>query len=670
MFLDLVESLPSSVFYCDLDHKLLVVNKSFSQLVGVEDKDTLINKTLEQVLPPEFLAKIMVSMANLSAENQTTEVYFDILNANQEFRSYSAHLGYSYKGNAGSGGIAVSIRDVTHLTQHKETLVQEHELLRTVIDILPAFIYAKDAESKFIMANEVLAGYMGCRNADELIGKSDFDFFPYKFAMKYYCDEQEVIVSGRPKLNIQESCGFNDDGPPLWLNTTKVPLKDSSGKIVGIVGSGMDITQQKKINDQLFELQEIVNHSNSCAFLLSSHDNWLVKFCSITVSIFGYEVEDFSSRKLNFLEIVHPDDVKDLGEQTINAFRSGVANFSMEYRIKLKTGGYCWVEDHKYLRALQEDGSFLFQSLITDVTKRHTMQQERDEMELQLRQAQKLEAVGQLAAGIAHEINTPIQFISDNLQFLLDSANDFMSFYKGVMSTLDQEDSNHVHLLEKFRDLAEELDLKFLSTEVPLAISQSLEGAQRVRDIVIAMKEFSHPGTGQITHEDINKAIITTITVARNEWKYVADVVTDLDSRIISVPVDIGPIKQTILNLIVNAAHTIEDRVKLGSFEKGVITIRSKLQAKSIVIEIEDTGMGMSKKVADRVFDPFFTTKEVGKGTGQGLSMAYDIVVRKHKGKLYFKTMEGVGTTFFIELPIESSMDLPKMIGGESTLGG
>jgi signal transduction histidine kinase len=174
------------------------------------------------------------------------------------------------------------------------------------------------------------------------------------------------------------------------------------------------------------------------------------------------------------------------------------------------------------------------------------------------------------------------------------------------------------------------------------------------------MKEFSHPGSGKMAPEDLNKAIQTTITVARNEWKYHADIQLNLEEDLPLTPSLIGPVKQCILNLIVNAAHTIQDKVSAGLIEKGCITIRTHHTAERSIIEVEDNGMGIPKHARARIFDPFFTTKEVGKGTGQGLSSAYDIVVRKHKGKLHFKTEEGKGSTFSIELPLGASRADPQ----------
>jgi signal transduction histidine kinase len=164
------------------------------------------------------------------------------------------------------------------------------------------------------------------------------------------------------------------------------------------------------------------------------------------------------------------------------------------------------------------------------------------------------------------------------------------------------------------------------------------------------MKEFSHPDSADQTQTDLNKGITSTITVARNEWKYVAEIVMNLDEFLPHVACYPGEVNQVILNLIVNAAHAIKDKVKDG--EKGTITVSSRVQGEFAEIAVADTGMGIPEEIQGRVYEPFFTTKEVGKGTGQGLSFAYSVIVKKHVGKLWFETEAGRGTTFFIQLPL------------------
>lgn len=281
---------------------------------------------------------------------------------------------------------------------------------------------------------------------------------------------------------------------------------------------------------------------------------------------------------------------------------------------------------------------------------------ERKGLEDQLRQAQKLEAIGQLAAGIAHEINTPTQYIGDNTRFLKDSWTAIAEILS-LCQTMRQEASAGSitpESLANFDRVMEQADTDYLLKEIPHAIDQSLEGLERVAKIVRAMKEFSHPGSEEKRAVDINKAIETTVTVARNEWKYVADVVTQLDSCLPLVPCLGGEFNQVILNLIINAAHAIAGVVGDGSKGKGKITISTRRDGPWVQIAIQDTGTGIPPEIQSRIFEPFFTTKPVGKGTGQGLALAHSAIVNRHQGRIWFESEPGQGTTFFIKLPVEA----------------
>lgn len=279
---------------------------------------------------------------------------------------------------------------------------------------------------------------------------------------------------------------------------------------------------------------------------------------------------------------------------------------------------------------------------------------ERKALEEQLRQAHKLEAVGQLAAGIAHEINTPTQYVADNTTFLGESTPQILELLNVCKEIRQQADAGSIpqELLLKFDRMVAHSDLPFLEKEIPRAIEQSLEGLERISRIVKAMKEFSHPGSNEKTATDINRAIETTITVARNEWKYVAEVELQLDSALPMVPCLQGELNQVILNLIVNAAQAIASVVGDGSTGKGKIVIRTRPLKDSIEISIRDTGPGIPASIQSRIFEPFFTTKPVGKGTGQGLAMAHSTIVKRHQGRIWFETEIGQGTTFFIQLPL------------------
>lgn len=269
-------------------------------------------------------------------------------------------------------------------------------------------------------------------------------------------------------------------------------------------------------------------------------------------------------------------------------------------------------------------------------------------MQGQLGQAQKLEAIGQLASGIAHEINTPAQYVSDNLRFLKDSVTPLHNLlvqlrdvYERVKSDLPAEKA------ESTEALFEETEVDFFLQEIPRALEQSIEGMERISRIVLSVKQFAHPGEEEKTWLDLNAIVQNAVTVTRNAWKYDAEMELDLQEDLPQVMVIRGGMNQILLNLIINAADAIKE--KGGG--KGLITIKTRSGPETFTISVSDTGTGMSEATRERVFEPFFTTKEVGKGTGQGLSIVHSIVVDQHGGNIRLDSSPSEGTTFTVSLP-------------------
>jgi PAS domain S-box-containing protein len=262
-------------------------------------------------------------------------------------------------------------------------------------------------------------------------------------------------------------------------------------------------------------------------------------------------------------------------------------------------------------------------------------------------QASRMASVGQLAAGIAHEINTPIQYIGDNLRFISESMQTLANVVNAGQHVADGAGAA---LAAEYAEICEACDVRYLLDEVPNAVSQSLDGVAQVARIVLSMKEFSHPGSSSKTMADINRAIDNTLTVARNTWKHVAEVERDFDPSLPPVPCYVGELNQVFLNLIVNASHAIEDKRRSGL---GLIRISTSREGDHVVIRVSDNGGGVPEAIREQIFDPFFTTKDVGKGTGQGLAICRDVVVTKHGGKIEVGGREGEGANFTVRLPLD-----------------
>ena len=277
----------------------------------------------------------------------------------------------------------------------------------------------------------------------------------------------------------------------------------------------------------------------------------------------------------------------------------------------------------------------------------------------QLNQSQKLKSIGQLAAGIAHEINTPTQYVGDNIRFLQEAFDDMnlvLESYSRLLSAVKARNTT-AELIQDIDRCLDDADLSYLADEIPVAIEHTLEGVDRISKIVRAMKEFSHPGREEKIPTDLNKAIESTITVARNEWKYVAEMETDFDGSLPAVPCMPGEFNQVILNMIINAAHAISEVAGHEQGRMGRITISTARADGNARITISDTGAGIPPEVQSRIFDPFFTTKEVGKGTGQGLAICFPVIVDKHGGNIEVESEVGKGTSFIITLPLEPGED-------------
>ncbi|MEJ5330704.1 MAG: PAS domain S-box protein [Desulfobaccales bacterium] len=633
------DAVPDMIAILDREQNIIRLNRAMADKMGLDKATSQGRKCYELVhgtpAPPTYcpFARLEVGEGPHSVE------VFDV-----RWKSYF-HISLSplYDQDRNLiGGVHV-IRDITERKRAEAALTEQFLFLETLLDTIPNPIFYKDAAGRYLGCNRAFEKFLG-HSRNDLLGKTVYDVAPPQLARKYEEMDRRLLERlGEQSYEAQVQAG---DGSIREVIFYKASFPKADGQVGGLVGVILDITHRKEIEEELRRTTKEIEQL----------------FSSIPFMMLGLTPE---GRLWHW----NPEAEKLLwsGQPPIPGSLLQDCPLSWEWDRVLSGWQQCRqtvqpvrVEDIRYQREdgkegflgltfspIQgEDGRLLGMILLgRDITDRRLL-------EAQLAQAQKLESIGQLAAGIAHEINTPIQFVGDNTRFLKEAFGDLLGLqeYEQLRRGLDQGRDVREQAAQVAR-LSQEVDLEYLTAEIPQAIAQTLEGVERVAKIVRAMKDFSHPGPKEKTPVNLNKAIENTLTVARNEWKYVAEVITDLDPELPLVACLPDEFNQVLLNLIINAAQAIDEKVDRQKGEKGLITITTRSDGEWVEIRIRDTGPGIPEKIRSRIFDPFFTTKEVGKGTGQGLAIAHAVVVEKHQGNITFETEVGQGTTFIIRLP-------------------
>ncbi len=534
--------------------------------------------------------------------------------------------------------LAHEISLAIHQRQAERELVEQRRVLQNVLSNIPQGVFWKDREGVFLGGSQRLADALGVTSPDDVIGRTDFDFMSRDQAEWYRSCDIDVMETGEPMLNFEEPI-VGADGSVRSLLTSKVPLRNDAGRVIGVLGIFTDITELKEQQASIRRLAAAVDQVREGIVVTDSEGT--IEYVNPAVqAITGYEVAELIGQNPRILSSgqMPAEHYTELWD-TIRGGGTWNGRF-----INRRKDGSLYEEETTISPVRDEDGNIVqYVGVKRDIS-------ERTRMEAQLRQAQRLESIGALAAGIAHEINTPIQYVGDNVRFLQDSFRDLVGTIDAVAALAREsrrDGPSPAALCDALEEALRRIGAAELSQDVPAAIEQTLAGVSQVTTIVRSMKEFAHPARDR-RPTDLNRAVTNTVAIARNEWKHVAEVRFDLDPAAPCVEWVPAELNQVVLNLVVNAAQALAEtrRETLGT-----ITVRTRTDGKEARLEVADDGPGIPDEIRERIFDPFFTTKEPGKGTGQGLSIVHRLVVETYGGAIELASERGRGTTFTLRVP-------------------
>jgi two-component system, NtrC family, sensor kinase len=649
----------NGIALADESDRWVRVNPALCEMLGYEESELVGRSPLEFTHPDD----VELTRANLDRRRRRDYRGADVEKryVAKDGRIVWVELSASAAGHHGSGAEqhVIQIQDISARKQAELAFAVERRLLDAFMANIPEQVYFKDLESRFIRVSQVQAARLGIDDPQAVIGLSDFDLFGPEHARRAYEDEQEIIRTGVPIVEQEEleTAGAEPgSGAETWVLTTKLPLRDERGEIVGTFGVSRDITRRKRAELALRESVErwraLLAHLNEIVVLVD--DERLMTYATPSIEYWlGYPADELVGTPI--ARTSHPDDLT-LVQRAFDAV-TPEQPIEVTHRVRHRDGSWHTLDStFVCLRADPVVQAVLIAS--TDITDRIAVEEERERLELERRVSHRLEAVGQLAAGIAHEINTPLQFVGDSVAFLREAVDDLLGLVGRYRELMWSEDEIALAQRQEIITAAEQdADLEYLLERIPAAFDRTADGVSRVRSIVQAMKRFSHSSAAEASPADINEAIETTLEVCRNTYKYVADVVLDL-GELPLVTCNISELNQVFLNLVINAAQAIEEQVGDGD-GRGRIMLSTRREGDAVVIVIADDGPGIPAELRERIYEPFFTTKAVGKGTGQGLALVRTTVER-HSGTVECESAPGEGTTFTLRLPIEPAAPVAK----------
>jgi PAS domain S-box-containing protein len=528
-------------------------------------------------------------------------------------------------------------------------------------------IYTFDAATlHFIDANQGARANIGY-SLDELRAMRPADIKPQMTPEQF---EQliEPLRTGKKRIMEFTTRHRRKDGSEYDADIHIELTDDSNPIFVSVV---RDITQRRKAELELRQALQVVEASPVVSFRWLAKDGWPVDYVSQNVSRWGYRPEDIRAGHPAYPEIIHPDDLLRIANEVALHTVAGSSAYTQSYRIRRADGRYFWVEDNTRVVRDEHGAPVAYEGVVTDVDVQKTYEQEMAEnlaeqkalnkkleaAQNQLLQSEKMASIGQLAAGVAHELNNPIGFVNSNLGTLDNYLHDLFAILNAYAEA-EQAAGPQCPQLEHIHTMKRDVDYDFLRSDIYQLMAESKDGLARVAKIVRDLKDFSRAGDTAMQWANLHQGLDSTLNIVWNELKYKCSV-TKHYGDLPQVWCEPSQLNQVFMNLLVNAGHAIPD--------KGEITISTGCRGDEVFVAIADSGSGIAPEHLNRIFDPFFTTKPVGKGTGLGLSLAYSIV-QKHHGRIEVQSTVGKGTTFTVWLPIKPTEHINNAVSPAPTL--
>ncbi len=535
------------------------------------------------------------------------------------------------------------------VNERTHNLQEEQERSQLLLESVSEGIYGLDMDGKTIFVNPAAAVMLGYAT-EEMIGKSMHALVHHSYpdGSPYPVEKCPMYAafSDGDIYNIDDEVLWRKDGSNFPVRYSSTPMKKGD-EVIGAVITFSDISLEREVRNALekeHRFNQRLVHTIPSILISTDINRNITLWNSAAEQVFGIPSSAVIGKHV--MDSGVECDWRKVAKAVVECRHKGYA--TLDHFSFARLDGHDGFLDLSFTPIIEDEAMAGYMLLGSDITVRIQLQN-------QLQLSQKMEAVGELAAGIAHEINTPLQYVGDNLRFLKESFSEMQMlcehYHRLKHHCADADIAGEI--VEALNRADEEADMEFIMEEIPASLAQSLDGIEKASRIVSAMKEFSHPGQREKSLTDLNRMLENTATVCRNEWKYVADLNTDLDEDMPLVRC-LPEINQVFLNMIINGAHAIAEKIGEKTAEKGIITLRTSYTDRFAQVDISDTGSGIPEALRQKVFEPFFTTKTIGKGTGQGLAISHNIIVDQHDGTLDVLSEEGEGSTFTIRIPIDS----------------